>query len=317
VAATLASKSLASLANDRSTIISLANHKFETLDDVMLHFGSQLKDQVNLDEMSGSRRLLGYSFPEDCNEEGQKTFRRAQWLEAVAEHNFAHTMSSRSLSEAKGNLGPGNSAGSSSSGTPKELVFILADSLFKRGKYGGKITEKKQEVNGKEVIWQPARTVEESILDDMAHFQVLPKDVTLVLKMLPGKGLEEMHEQLKKWIDEYAGGDPSKFHFKLLLMTGKNDSVQKGKNAAKEFVAKQVVSAHEASIAQGLALTIDQMPYVGLIGPGTDADWKMEDFRERADAHLLPVVTSCLWTYNGHPWFAKMGRVDNWHFDGS
>jgi hypothetical protein len=159
-------------------------------------------------------------------------------------------------------------------------------------------------VNGVEVIWQPARTVEESILDDMAHFKVLPEDVNLVMKMLSGKGLAEMHEQIKKWINEYAGGDPSKFRFKLLLLTGKNDSVEKAKNVAGEFVAKQNVSAHEASISQGLALTLNELPYVGLIGPGTDEDWKLSDFRNHADAHLLPVVTSCLWTYNGHPWFA-------------
>jgi hypothetical protein len=143
VAANLASKALAELANDRSTIIALANHQFETLGDIMSHFAMQLKSQVDQDQMSGSRKLLEYSYPEDFDEQGQQAQRKAQWLEAVADHKFAHTLSSRSLSEAKGNLCLVNSAaGSSSSGVPRETVFVLADSLFRRGNYGGKLAEK-------------------------------------------------------------------------------------------------------------------------------------------------------------------------------
>ena len=96
-------------------------------------------------------------------------------------------------------------------------------------------------VDGVDVEWQPSRTVEDSIIDDMKYFKVLADDLNLELKMLSGKGLAEIHAEIKKLIDKYAGGDPKQFHHKLLILTGKNDSVER---RGKEICAKKSVSNH-------------------------------------------------------------------------
>ena len=138
-----------------------------------------------------------------------------------------------------------------------EIIFVCADSMLQRGKHGGKTKALYHKVDGVDVEWQPARTVEDSVLEDMEYLKVLPDDLQLELKMLAGKGLDKIHEQIKKWIDGYAEGDPKKFLHKLIIMTGKNDSIEKHKVGG-QVVAKKGVSAHDAIIAQGLALlTVD------------------------------------------------------------
>ena len=81
-------------------------------------------------------------------------------------------------------------------------------------------------------------------------------------------------------------------------------------------MAKEGLSSHDASIAQALSQTLNQLPYVGIIGPGDDDSWNLPDFKQHADQHLKPIVAESLWHFNGAPWFAQMGRYDDFHFDG-
>ena len=83
-------------------------------------------------------------------------------------------------------------------------------------------------------------------------------DVEIELVMLSGKGLAAIHEQIKKWIERYAAGDPAKFIHKVLIMTGKNDSIYKKVDGA--HVAQGGVSDHDASVAQWLGQLIKQLP---------------------------------------------------------